>query len=63
MFGKVVIKPLKKNVIEYAKRHGIEGKLLKAAALSEEDNNHPSLNVELLEPRRLNVYSFRVDRK
>lgn len=57
------IKPVKKSVTEYLKRHQLEKKFKKAIELFELDMNHPSLNVELLEPKHLKVYSFRIDRK
>jgi plasmid maintenance system killer protein len=38
-------------------------KFEKAKQLFEQDENHPSLNVEVLEPKHLKIYSFRLDRK
>ncbi len=63
MLNRLVLKPIKKSIIDYAKLHRLEAKLAKAVELFEQNNNHPSLNVELLEPKHLGVYSFRVDRK
>jgi Txe/YoeB family toxin of Txe-Axe toxin-antitoxin module len=31
--------------------------------LFERDEHHPSLNVEVLEPKHLKIYSFRLDKK
>lgn len=38
-------------------------KYLKAKAFFENNPGHPSLNTELLEPKSLRIYSFRIDRK
>lgn len=57
------IKPLKDNIIKYLRKHHLERKFGKAKEFFEADINHPSLNVEILEPKHLKVYSFRVDIK
>ena len=57
------ILPLHREVVAYLKRYRLEKKFIKQAKLLEENIFHPSLNVELLEPRHLRLYSFRVDRK
>ncbi|CAN5460050.1 hypothetical protein BH18ACI1_BH18ACI1_05990 [soil metagenome] len=57
------IKTPKDNIIKYLKKHQIDKKFWKAAELFEKNMNHPSLNVEVLEPKHLKVYSFRVDKK
>jgi Txe/YoeB family toxin of Txe-Axe toxin-antitoxin module len=57
------IKPLKDEVKKYLKKHQLEKKFQKSAELFEHDVYHPSLNVELLEPKHLKIYSFRIDRK
>ena len=59
MRAKMKIAPLKDGI----KKYQLENKFLKAKELFEEDISHPSLNVELLEPKHLKVYSFRLDRK
>ena len=63
MPSKMRIKPVKGSVTEYLKRHQLERKFQKAKELLEQSINHPSLNVELLEPKHLKVYSFRIDKK
>lgn len=55
--------PLRKDLEEVLKKHQLEKKWLKAKRLFEENIRHPSLNVELLEPRWRGIYSFRLDRK
>ncbi|BAP55190.1 hypothetical protein THII_0893 [Thioploca ingrica] len=57
------IKPLKSELIHYLKQHRLEKKFAKAINLFEQDISHPSLNVEVLEPKHLKVYSFRIDLK
>lgn len=57
------IKPLKDEINKYLKKHQLVKKFQKAAKLFEQDANHPSLNTEILEPRHLKVYSFRLDVK
>jgi len=57
------IKPLKNEVQDYIKNHQLIKKFEKAKRLFEQDENHPSLNVEVLEPKHLKIYSFRLDRK
>lgn len=63
MPGKVLIKPVKASINEYLIRHQLGKKFQKCVELFEQDNNHPSLGVELLEPKHLKVYSLRIDRK
>ncbi len=56
-------KPLKDDINKYLKKHQLGKKFQKAKELFEQDINHPSLNVENLEPKHLKVYSFRLDKK
>ena len=57
------IKPLKDDINKYLKNYQLGKKFQKAKELFEQDINHPSLNVEILEPKHLKVYSFRLDKK
>ncbi|MEI6088828.1 MAG: hypothetical protein WCR42_00095 [bacterium] len=57
------IKELNDKLAEYLKTHHLEKKYEKAKTLFENDFNHPSLNVEILEPKHLRIYSFRIDLK
>jgi plasmid maintenance system killer protein len=54
---------LNDKLLEYLKTHKIEKKYSKAKVLFENDYNHPSLKVEILEPKNLKIYSFRIDKK
>lgn len=44
-------------------KHSLKKKFIKAKGFFESNPGHPSLNTELLEPKSLRVYSFRLDRK
>jgi Txe/YoeB family toxin of Txe-Axe toxin-antitoxin module len=57
------IKPLKNEVQDYIKNHQLVKKFEKAKRLFEQDENHPTLNVEVLEPKHLKIYSFGLDRQ
>lgn len=62
-FETSTIKPLKEEINCYLKKHQLEKKFHKVKELFEQNVYHPSLNVESLEPKHLNVFSFRVDSK
>ncbi len=55
--------PLDPELRTYLKRRGLEKKFEKQKDLFEDNPFHPSLNTELLEPRRMRIWSFRVDQK
>lgn len=57
------ILPVHIEILEYVQKRGLAKKLAKQIKLLERNVRHPSLNVELLEPKRLKIYSFRVDKK
>lgn len=57
------IKRLRPDLEKYLKRHGLAKKFAKQSKLFCQNPNHPSLNTELLEPKQIKIYSFRVDRK
>ena len=61
--SKMKIKPLKNEVKIYLKKHQLTKKFKKVKTLFERNIYHPSLNVEMLEPKHLKIYSFRLDRK
>jgi len=48
------------NVLE---KHGLERKFVKQKLLFEQNYRYPSLHTEKIEPKHLNIYSFRIDRK
>ena len=51
------------EILEYIQKHGLEKKFTKQIKIFETDLRHPSLNLELIEPKHLRFYSFRIDRK
>lgn len=57
------ILPPRPDLERYLKRHQLVKKWDKQKFLFENDWKHPSLHSELLEPKDLHIYSFRVDRK
>ena len=57
------VKPIRPDLLSYAKKHGIQRKLAKQITLFSTNAHHPSLHTELLEPKNLKVYSFRIDIK
>ena len=59
----MVIKQLRPDLARYLQKHNITKQYLKQAKIFEDNPRHPSLNTEILEPRYLKIYSFRIDRK
>ncbi len=57
------VKPLKARLVKYITNRALTEKLNKQIQLLEENFNYPSLNIEKLEPKDFNLYSFRIDRK
>ena len=57
------IRDLKESLKKYLKKHNLEKKFQKAKKLVEENPFHSSLNMEILEPKHLKIYSFRIDKK
>lgn len=59
----MTIKPIRSNLLTYTTKHNLKSKLEKQLSLFQTNPRHPSLNTELLEPKNLRIYSFRLDRK
>ena len=57
------IKPLRSDLRKYLKQHNLVKKFNKQSALFSQNPKHPSLNTEILEPKSLKIYSFRIDKK
>jgi Txe/YoeB family toxin of Txe-Axe toxin-antitoxin module len=57
------ILPLHPEIKEYLKKRRLERKFEKQKKLFEKNPFHPGLRTELLEPRKMRIWSFRVDRK
>lgn len=59
----VKVLPLSPKLTSKAKRLGVQKRLGKAIKLFESNPFYPGLNTELLEPKQMGIWSFRVDRK
>ena len=57
------IKPLRNDLVRYLRTHGLIKKFTKQVKIFSANPRHPSLHTEILEPKRLKIYSFRIDRK
>lgn len=57
------IKPVREDIKEFIRTHKLVKKWIKSKELFENNIQHPSLYVELLEPRWRGIYSFRLDKK
>ena len=57
------VAPLSNIVLKKAQKYQIKRELLKTLQLLKENPKHPSLHVELLEPKKYAIWSFRIDRK
>ena len=57
------VKPLRADLIAYATTHQLTKKLAKQLQLFSINPRYPSLHTEKLEPKNLNIYSFRIDSK
>lgn len=57
------ILPLHPEIKDYLKERRLETKFAKQKELFEKNFFHPGLKTELLEPRELRIWSFRIDRK
>lgn len=57
------ILPLHSDIADYLKKRRLEKKFEKQKMLFEENPFHPGLQTELLKPKRMKFWSFRIDRK
>jgi len=57
----MIILPLIPKQKKYLRDHNLNSKFLKQSNLLLSNIYHPSLNVELLEPKSRGIYSFRLD--
>lgn len=55
--------PLHAEIEDYLRERKLVKKFEKQVKFLEKDMAHPSLGVEMLEPRHLKIFSFRVDKK
>lgn len=59
----MLVKPLRQDLVEYLKKRGLVKKFGKQVKLFSANYRHPSLHTEVLQPKSLRIYSFRIDRK
>ena len=59
----MTILPVHAEIDAYVQKHALARKFEKQKTLFEQNPFHPSLQTELLEPHRMKIWSFRVDRK
>ena len=59
----ISIKALRKDLKATLVKHNLMAKLEKQILLFQNNPRHPSLHTELLKPKHLKLYSFRLDRK
>lgn len=57
------VKFLRSDLQKYIKSHNLSKKFSKQLRQFEENPRHPSLHTEILAPKHLKIYSFRIDRK
>ncbi|MBU1085186.1 MAG: hypothetical protein ABIJ43_02100 [Candidatus Beckwithbacteria bacterium] len=57
------VKSLRPDLVKYLKKRNLLKKYTKQVNLFEKNSRYPSLHTEILEPKHLRIYSFRVDRK
>ena len=57
------VKSLRRDLVKYLKRHGLVKKFNKQVEIFSNNPRHPSLHTEILEPKKLKIYSFRINGK
>jgi len=57
----MTILPLRPELEKYLRKHRLVKKWNKQKQLFEENWWHPGLHTEILEPKELRIYSFRID--
>lgn len=57
------ILPLNPEIADYLRDRRLEKKFEKQKKIFEANPFHPSLNTELMEPKVMRIWSFRVDKK
>jgi len=59
----MIILSLHPEIKKYLQNKSLDKKFKKQKKLLEGNLFHPSLDTELLEPRKMRIWSFRIDRK
>ncbi|MEW5907773.1 MAG: hypothetical protein AB1643_01130 [Patescibacteria group bacterium] len=55
--------PIHPDIEEYIRKHQLEKKFQKQIKIFQKNPFYPSLETELLEPKQMRIWSFRIDRK
>lgn len=59
----MIVKSLRPDLQKYLSKHTLTKKFEKQKNLFSSNPRHPSLHTEMLEPKSLKIYSFRIDLK
>lgn len=59
----MTILPLHPEIENYLKKRNLKKKFEKQKRLFEANPFHPSLETEILEPKKMRIWSFRIDKK
>jgi len=59
----MAVKPLRPDLVAYLKKRGLVRKYQKQIKLFSSNPHHPSLHTEILQPKTLKIYSFRINKK
>ncbi|QQG44998.1 MAG: hypothetical protein HYW89_03260 [Candidatus Sungiibacteriota bacterium] len=51
------------GILEYVRKRGFEAKFRKQCLIFAQNPFHPGLDTKLLEPSKMRIWSFRIDRK
>lgn len=57
------IQPLSKRLLKYLEKHNLVERFEKQKLIFEANPFHPSLHTEILEPKHLKIYSFRINQQ
>ncbi len=57
------ILPINKELIKYLEDRQLKNKFEKQKKIFEQNIFYPGLNTELLEPKHMKIWSFRIDKK
>ena len=59
----MIILPIHSEIEIYLTKRKLEKKFDKQISLMKENLFHPSLNTEILKPKNMKIWSFRIDKK
>ena len=55
--------PIHSEILIYLKKRNLEQKFVKQISLFKQNPFYPGLGTELLEPKNMRIWSFRIDKK